>query len=52
MFRLLDDRVFDRGRESSGPGVQVAEFDLVPGSGWRELLDAFERPPAETSRSG
>jgi RimJ/RimL family protein N-acetyltransferase len=42
MFRLLDQPGLQpAGRESSGPGVQVAEFDLVPESGWRQLLDAL-----------
>ncbi len=42
MFRLLDQPgLLPAGRESSGPGVQVAEFDLVPESGWRQLLDAL-----------
>ena len=42
MFKLLDQPGLQpAGRESSGPGVQVAEFDLVPESGWRQLLDAL-----------
>jgi RimJ/RimL family protein N-acetyltransferase len=42
MFRLLDQPDLQpAGRENSGPGVQVAEFDLVPESGWRHLLDAL-----------
>ena len=42
MLRLLDQPGLQpAGRESSGPGVQVAEFDLVPESGWRQLLDAL-----------
>jgi RimJ/RimL family protein N-acetyltransferase len=42
MFRLLEQPgLIPAGRESSSPGVQVAEFDLVPESGWRQLLDAL-----------
>ena len=42
MLRLLDQSGLQpAGRESSGAGVQVAEFDLVPESGWRQLLDAL-----------
>jgi GNAT superfamily N-acetyltransferase len=42
MFRLLDQPGLQpAGRESSGPGVQEVEFDLVPESGWRLLVDAL-----------
>jgi RimJ/RimL family protein N-acetyltransferase len=42
MLRLLDQAGLQpAGRESSGPGVQALEFDLVPESGWRQLLDAL-----------
>jgi RimJ/RimL family protein N-acetyltransferase len=42
MFRLLDQPGLQpAGRDSSAPGVQVVEFDLVPESGWRQLLDAL-----------
>ena len=42
MLRLLDQPALrPAGKESSGgPGVQV-EFDLVPESGWRQLLAAL-----------
>jgi RimJ/RimL family protein N-acetyltransferase len=42
MLRLLDQPGLQpTGLESPGPGVQAAEFDLIPESGWRQLLDAL-----------
>jgi RimJ/RimL family protein N-acetyltransferase len=42
MLRLLDQAdIQPAGRESSGAGVQLVEFDLVPDSGWRQLLVAL-----------
>lgn len=42
MLRLLDQTGLQpAGRETSGPGAQMVEFDLVPESGWRQLLDAL-----------